>query len=188
MFFKKFDNTIVELKINQRAFAAKPTWPPIICIVCLCKLTSLLNAVNDKQTKYHDQQHKKKHQNWKTATHNYNPNRNKLWTDGILSLQCGRGKTWGGRVCWFERKKIEGEFEGIPRGFLSERKGKDIPCRGAADGKGSGTERGGGAELSFCVSGTPPSFQGCKVFITVDAENTPPPTGGSPGLSKVPSF
>ena len=56
------------------------------------------------------------------------------------------GKKHGGGSVVLKKKKncFEVEFEGIPRGFLSEMKGKDIPCRGAADGKGSGTESGGG--------------------------------------------
>ena len=37
---------------------------------------------------------------------------------------------------------VEVEFERVPRGFLSERKGKVIPCRGAEDGKGTGTNNG----------------------------------------------
>ena len=36
---------------------------------------------------------------------------------------------------------LEFRFEGVQRGFLSERKGKVIPCRGAEDRKGAGTNR-----------------------------------------------
>ena len=31
-------------------------------------------------------------------------------------------------------------FEGVQRGFLSERKGKDIPCRWTENRKGAGTD------------------------------------------------
>ena len=37
------------------------------------------------------------------------------------------------------RRKIAVSFEGVLRGFLSERKGKVIPCRGPEDRKGAGS-------------------------------------------------
>ena len=40
------------------------------------------------------------------------------------------------------KKKFSVGFEGVQRGFLSERKGKDTPCRGAEDAKTSGPESG----------------------------------------------
>ena len=54
----------------------------------------------------------------------------------------GREKTWGGGLLFWKKKCFQVGFEGVQRGFLSDRKGKDIPCRGAVDRKGSGTESG----------------------------------------------
>ena len=51
------------------------------------------------------------------------------------------GRTW--RVyCFWEKKYFEFEFERVQRGFLSEWTGNSIPCRGAQDGKGTGTVSG----------------------------------------------
>ena len=83
------------------------------------------------------------------------------------------GKTWRGGVLFWKQTCFYVGFEGVQRGFLSERKGlidwlinwlidcfslsppnhndylrteerkgKDVPCRGAEDGKGSGTKSG----------------------------------------------
>ena len=41
-----------------------------------------------------------------------------------------------------EKGCLELRFEGAQRGFLSERKGKVYPCRGAEDRKGAGTNSG----------------------------------------------
>ena len=49
-------------------------------------------------------------------------------------------KRW--QVYCFGKRDAEVRFEGVQRGFLSERKGKFIPCRGAEDRKGVGTDSG----------------------------------------------
>ena len=41
-----------------------------------------------------------------------------------------------------KQKCFEIRFEGVSRGFLSERKGKVIPCRWTEDRKGAGTSNG----------------------------------------------
>ena len=41
-----------------------------------------------------------------------------------------------------EKGCLELRCEGVQREFLSERKGKVIPCRGAEDRKGAGTNSG----------------------------------------------
>ena len=43
---------------------------------------------------------------------------------------------------WKKKERLEVRFEGIQRGFLSGRKGKVIPCEGAEDRKGLGTNSG----------------------------------------------
>ena len=40
-----------------------------------------------------------------------------------------------GRMYYYEKIVSFGWIEGVQRGFLLEKKGKDIPCRGAEDGK-----------------------------------------------------
>ena len=47
-----------------------------------------------------------------------------------------------GRSTVLEKRDVEVRFEGVQRGFPSERKGKVIPCRGAEDRKGAGTDSG----------------------------------------------
>ena len=47
-------------------------------------------------------------------------------------------KTWQ-VYCFGEKKCLEVRFEGVQRGFLLERKGKVIPCRGSIARKGAGT-------------------------------------------------
>ena len=47
-----------------------------------------------------------------------------------------------GRPLFWKNKCFQVGFEGVQRGFLSERKGKDIPCREAEEDKSSGTESG----------------------------------------------
>ena len=50
-------------------------------------------------------------------------------------------KTW--QVCCFEKKKrLRVRVEGVQRGFPSERKGNTIPCRGAENRNGAGTNSG----------------------------------------------
>ena len=56
-------------------------------------------------------------------------------TEGDSSM---RRETMAGLLFW-KRKCFEIKFEGAKRGFLSERKGEVIPCRGANDGKCTGT-------------------------------------------------
>ena len=51
-----------------------------------------------------------------------------------------RGKNMAGLLFWI-KECFEVGFEGVQRGFLSDRKGKVIPYRGAEDGKGTGTNR-----------------------------------------------
>ena len=62
-------------------------------------------------------------------------------------------------------------FEGFQRGFLSERKGKDIPCRGAEDGNGSGAESGKSGtrtlEAGRVVRSRAESTGGCVKLKTV---------------------
>ena len=51
------------------------------------------------------------------------------------------GEDMAGLPSWIN-SCLEFRFEGVQRGFLSERKGKVIPCRGAEDRKGAGTSSG----------------------------------------------
>ena len=46
-----------------------------------------------------------------------------------------------GLLLW-KKKCLGVRSEGVQRGFLSERKGKVIPCRGAEDRKSAGTSSG----------------------------------------------
>ena len=47
-----------------------------------------------------------------------------------------------GRSILEKKKCPEVRYEGVQRGFLSERKGKANPCRGAEDRKSAGTNSG----------------------------------------------
>ena len=56
--------------------------------------------------------------------------------------QCERESVVG--LLFLKKKCFKVGFEGVQRGFLSERKGMVIPCGGAKDGKGTRTNRGKG--------------------------------------------
>ena len=45
-------------------------------------------------------------------------------------------------LLFWKKKCLEARFKRVQRGFLSERKGKVIPCRGATDRKGVETTSG----------------------------------------------
>ena len=53
----------------------------------------------------------------------------------------GKKKKWRVSIFWV-KERLEVSFEGVQRGFLSDRKGKVIPCRGTENRKGAGTNSG----------------------------------------------
>ena len=44
---------------------------------------------------------------------------------------------WDGGLLFSKKKRFDAGSEGVQRGYLLERKWKEIPCRGAEEGKGS---------------------------------------------------
>ena len=71
--------------------------------------------------------------------------------DGEKKLGAGGGGGGGGGCQLFWKKTgFYAGFEGVQREFLSERKGKGIPCRGPEDGKDSGTESGKSGMILRC--------------------------------------
>ena len=59
--------------------------------------------------------------------------------DGILVVWSRKH----GSSVGLEKRNVEVRYEEAQRGFLSQRKGKVIPCRGAEDGKGAGVQQSG---------------------------------------------
>ena len=103
----------------------------IIKVIIKCKILSVGTILSAHPHTYtHTNTHIHEHTDCKTEfTYNLNGQQTGIW--GKWRQQCGTENMAG--LLFGEKKCLEVWLEGVQRGFLSERRGNVIPCRGAKE-------------------------------------------------------